>query len=161
MGSTHIHGHTLDLVITRQSDQIVRSTPRIDHYFPDHASVLCHLHSIKPSFTTRTLSFRKLKSVNVETLNDDLAKSDLCKNPPDDLDELVVSYNRTLTAVLDKHAPVKTRTIVVRPRVPWYTAVMKLDMLKESVGKLREDGGCRNLFPTWSPPKSSAMLLTI
>ncbi|KAL9957977.1 hypothetical protein ACROYT_G034937 [Oculina patagonica] len=121
MGSTHIHGHTLDLVITRQSDQILRSTPRIDRYFSDHASVLCHLHSIKPSFSARSLSFRKLKSVNVETLNDDLAKSDLCKNPPDDLDELVVSYNKTLTAALDKYAPVKTRTIVVRPRVPWYT----------------------------------------
>ena len=65
--------------------------------------------------------FRKLKSVNVKTLNDDQAKSDLCKNPPDDLDELVVSYNKTLTAVLDKHAPVKTRTIVVWLRVPWYT----------------------------------------
>ena len=120
-GSTHIHGHTLDLVITRQSDQIVISTPRIDRYFFYHASVLCHLHSIKPSFSTRILSFRKLKSVNIKTLNDDLAESDLCKNPPDDFDELVVSYNKTLTAVMDKHAPVKTRTIVVRPRVPWYT----------------------------------------
>ena len=120
-GSTHIHGHTLDLVITRQSDQVVRSTPRIDRNFSDHASVLCRLHSIKPSFSTRILSFRKLKSVNVKTLNDDLAKSDLCKNPPDDLNELVVSYNKTLTAVLDKHSPAKTQTIVVRPRVPWYT----------------------------------------
>ena len=57
----------------------------------------------------------------MDSLNDDLAKSDLCKNPPDDLEELVISYNKTLKAVLDKHAPVKTRTIVVRPRVPSYT----------------------------------------
>ena len=68
-----------------------------------------------------TLSFRKFKSVDVDSLNDDLAKSDLWKNPPDDLEELVISYNKTLKAVFDKHAPVKTRTIVVRPRVPWYT----------------------------------------
>ena len=121
MGPTHIHGHTLDLVITRQSDQIVRSTPQVDRYFSDHASVFCKLHSIKPSFSTRTLSFRKFKSVDVDSLNDDLAKSDLCKNPPDDIEELVISYNKTLKAVLDKHAPVKTRIIVVRPRVPWYT----------------------------------------
>ena len=32
-----------------------------------------------------------------------------------------MSYNKTLIAVLDKHAPVKTRTIVMRPQVPWYT----------------------------------------
>ena len=47
VGPTHIHGHTLDLIITRQSDQIVRSTPRVDCYFSDHAPVLCHLYSIK------------------------------------------------------------------------------------------------------------------
>ena len=116
-----IHGHTLDLIITRQSDQIVRSTPRVDCYFSDHAPVLCHLHSIKPSFSTRTLSYRKIKLVNVDSLNDDLANSGLCKNPPDDLEELLLSYNKTLIAVLDKHAPVKTRTIVMRPQVPWYT----------------------------------------
>ena len=121
MGPTHIHSHTLDLIITRQSDQIVRSTPRVYCYFSDHAPVLCRLHSIKPSFSTRTLSFRKIKSVNVDSLNDDLAKSELCKNPPDDLEELLLSYNKTLIAVLDKHAPVKNRTIVMRPQVPWYT----------------------------------------
>ena len=117
----YIHGHTLSLIITRQSDQIVRSTPRVDCYFSDHAPVLCHLHSIKPSFSTRTLSYRKIKLVNVDSLNDDRANSELCKNPPDDLEELLLSYNKTLIAVLDKHAPVKTRTIVMRPQVPWYT----------------------------------------
>ena len=115
-----IHGHTLDLIITRQSDQIVRSTPRVDCYFSDHAPVLCHLHSIKPSFSTRTLSYRKIKLVNVDSLNDYLANSEVCKNPLDDLEELLLSYNKTLPAVLDKHAPVKTRTIGMRPQVPWY-----------------------------------------
>ena len=93
VGPTHIHSHTLDLIITRQSDQIVRSTPRVYCYFSHHAPMLCRLHSIKPSFSTKTLSFRKRKSVNVDSLNDDLAKSELCKNPPDDLEELLLSYN--------------------------------------------------------------------
>ena len=115
-----IHGHTLDLIITHQSDQIVRSTPRVDCYFSDHAPVLCHLHSIKPSFSTRTLSYRKIKLVSVDSLNDDLANSEVCKNPLDNLEELLLSYNKTLLAVLDKHAPVKTRTIVMRPQVPRY-----------------------------------------
>ena len=114
-----IHGHTLDLIITRQSDQIVRSTPRVDCYFA-HAPMLCHLHSIKPSFSTRTLSYRKIKLVNVDSLNDDLANSEVCKNPLDDPGELLLSCNKTLLALLDKHAPVKTRTIVMRPQVPRY-----------------------------------------
>ena len=56
--------------------------------------------------------------MNVDSLNDDRANSELCKNPPDDLEELLLSYNKTLIAVLDKHAP---RTIVMRLLVPWYT----------------------------------------
>ena len=59
--------------------------------------------------------------MNVDSLNDDRANSELCKNPPDDLEELLLSYSKTLIAVLEKHAPVKTRTIVTRPQVPWYT----------------------------------------
>ena len=59
--------------------------------------------------------------MNVDSLNDDLANSELSKNSPDDLEEFLLSYNKTLIAVLDKHAPVKTRTIFMRPHVPWYT----------------------------------------
>ena len=69
----------------------------------------------------RKVSYRKLHSVNVVSLNEDLATSELCQNPSDDLQELVSSYNNTLMAALDKHAPLMTRTIVQRPRVPWFS----------------------------------------
>ena len=55
-----------------------------------------------------------------------------------------MSYNKTLIAVLDKHAPVKTRTIVVCPQIPWYT-----DEIRQAKRKLKEHGDCRNLIPTW------------
>ena len=61
-----------------------------------------------------------------------ICKSELCKNPPDDLEELLLSYNKTLIAVLDKHAPVKTRTIVMRPQVPRYT-----DEIRQAKGERR------------------------
>ena len=67
------------------------------------------------------ISYRKLHSVNVVSLNEDLATSELCQNPTDDLQELVSSYNNTLMASLDKHAPLMTRTIVKRPRVPSFS----------------------------------------
>ena len=43
--STHIHGHTLDLLITRQSDVIIAKEPEIERHFSDHAVVLCHLRT--------------------------------------------------------------------------------------------------------------------
>ena len=119
-GPNHIHGHTLDLVITRQSDQIVRSTPRVDRYLSDHASVLRSLHGRKPPLGIRTVSYRKWKSVNLYSLNTCLANSDLCKHSPENLEDLVSCYNKTLQTAMDKHAPLQTWTIVSRPRVPWY-----------------------------------------
>ena len=32
----------------------------------------------------------------------------------------VDTFNTCLTAVIDKHAPTKTRTVIVRPHTPWY-----------------------------------------
>ena len=75
----------------------------------------------KPPLSVRKFSYRKLQSVNVASLNEDLATSELCQNPSDDLQELVSSYNYTLMAALEKHAPLTTRTIVQRPRVPWFS----------------------------------------
>lgn len=38
---THIHGHTLDLLITRWSDQIIKDPPYVDRVISDHVSLLC------------------------------------------------------------------------------------------------------------------------
>ena len=154
VGPTHIHGHTLDLIITRQSDQIVRCTPRVDCYFSDHAPVLCHLHSIKPSFSTRTLSYRKIKSVNVDSPNDDLAKSELSKYPPDDLKELVFLQQNPKSMPLGR----LERLLCFRY---FHGTQTKSDKLRVRDGKLNEDGGCQNLTPTRLSSKLSAMLSTV
>ena len=118
---THRHDHTLDLIITRQSDQLLGNTPRISWYISDHATAFCFIRCDKPPLSVQKVSYRQWQSVNVVSLNEDLAISELCQNPSDDLQELVSYYNNTLMAALDKHAPLMTRTIVQRPRVPWFS----------------------------------------
>ena len=76
-------------------------SPRVSLYISDHATVLCSIRSDKPSLTARNVSFRKLHLVNAESLDDDLASSELCNNKSDDLQELVTYYNDTLKAALD------------------------------------------------------------
>ncbi|CAB4037989.1 Hypothetical predicted protein, partial [Paramuricea clavata] len=51
--------------------------------------------------------------------------SELCTNPPNDLDELVACYNNTLKAHFDKYAPPKTKTITIRARVPWFNEQLR------------------------------------
>ena len=124
---THIHGHTLDLVITRCSEQILKGSPCVNRFFSDHASVMCTLYSRKPGMTVKSISYRKLKSIDTQCLKSDISESTLCSDPSiqdhlttGELDVLVQRYQDTLTSVNDRHAPIKTRIVVARPKVPWY-----------------------------------------
>ena len=88
--------------------------------------------------TTKNVVYRKLKSVDLESLKRDLSDSLLCSDPPDlqvhlhsedprDLDALVRRYNTTLSKVIDCHAPLKTKTVKLRPALPWYNDEIKAD----------------------------------
>ena len=120
-GPTHIHGHILELIITRQTDRIIKMLP----WMSDHASVLCMITSEKPKLTVESITYRKWKSVNVSSFNHDLAASDLCTKPLNNLEDLFACYHTTLKVVLDKHAPSKTKIIVKRPRVPWFNEQLR------------------------------------
>ena len=121
---THVDGHILDLIITRLSDNIIKDPPHVDRYISDHASILCNLLEPKPAITVKKITYRKIKSVNLESLRSDLAASALCNdlsnNQGTDLDDLVRNYNNTLSKAIDCHAPLKTKKMVIRPAVPWY-----------------------------------------
>ena len=86
-----------------------------------------------PSFanlTVKEVKYRRTKSVDISALSCDLGESSLCRDVlsnshPDilsacDLDSLACNYNTTLSSVIESHAPLKTKTIVSRPTVPWY-----------------------------------------
>ena len=60
---THISGHTLDLIITRNSDQLLVSSPWTDYLFSDHLPVHCNIQVEKPLLKSKRMSFRKLKSL--------------------------------------------------------------------------------------------------
>ena len=57
-GPTHIHGHTLDLVVTRLAENIILDTPKADRYLSDHAAILCKLTSSKPLNTVKEVKYR-------------------------------------------------------------------------------------------------------
>ena len=52
---------------------------------------------------------------------EDLSASRLCQDPPSEPVKLVDCYNSTLAGLLDRHALLKTKTVTVRPQVPWYS----------------------------------------
>ena len=121
---THEKGHTIDLIITRSSDQIVSSDPVSDELFSDHFSISCSLSLLKPDLVAKEVTIRP-KTLDLQSFLDDLASSDLCNSPPDDPETLLDLYNTTLQTIYDRHAPPKKKTIITRCLVPWFNKDIK------------------------------------
>lgn len=87
-GPTHKKGHTLDLIITRAEDELVTSVEIRDPMLSDHSAVHCKLRLKKPPLERMEISYRKLRSVNMDSFNDDLKQSDLLTTNAFDLMDL-------------------------------------------------------------------------
>ena len=114
--STHVSGNTLDLLITRSSDSRLIRDVQPDTYFSDHCLVLFSINSSKPQLSRKEVSYGKTKAINATAFMEDLSASRLCQDPPSQLDKHI-----TLAELLDRYAPLKTKTVTVRPQVPWYS----------------------------------------
>ena len=94
--------------------------------FSDHMPVFCELDMGKVLFTKSNVSYRNLSAINLDALRADLSNSDLCKNTDlSDIHKLAKCYNETLESVINRHAPLRTKTIVARPHAPGL--IMKLN----------------------------------
>ena len=94
-------------------------------FISDHACLITHIRVSRPKPSVRNVSYRKLKSVNIEDFRKDILVSSVYPVPDMSLDGLVSFYNSTLGECLDKHAPITTRTISVRLRVAWFNEEIK------------------------------------
>ena len=122
-----ILSYILDLVITRSAENIIQHV-RVDRYLSDHGAVMCYLASPKPPITVKEVKYRKIKSIDITAFFRDVAETSFCVDlspgveslRPHELDDLADNYNMTLSQLIELHAPLKTKTIVSRPTVPWY-----------------------------------------
>ena len=106
----------LDLVITRNSDNIIKGSPISDRYISDHCSVLCSLCAPRPPRAMKHISFRKLKTLDLTALKNIVCR-DLFNNA--DPNKLVDLYDNFLRILLDHHAPITSKKVFFRSSVPW------------------------------------------
>ena len=126
--ATHTHGHVLDLVITRVSDEqdgLVQSMDIDGAILSDHAPILFSVPFRKPAPKRKQVSIRKIKDIDMTAFLEDLQQSSLCTCPSDDITKLVEQYNTTITTALDTHAPALLKTITIKPQSPWYTEAIR------------------------------------
>ena len=121
---------TLDLIITRNSRDLVVDVPQATNCISDHSFVQCHLSCQKPTLERKTISFRQLRKIDLDKFKSDLRLSpigseELQNKNERNLDDFVKLYHENLTALLDKHAPLKTKSVEVRPKLPWFDSSLR------------------------------------
>jgi len=129
---THRHSHTLDLVKTSPTVISLPMSPT------DHFPIICSL-KITNSPTapiTKHLTCAK-RAINITEFCHDILSSYLTTHPPSIFSDLVDCYNSTLSQLLNKHAPLKSKIICTKPRNPWNTlALKKLKLAKRYLERI-------------------------
>ncbi len=139
---THTGGHTLDLLVTRKTDKFVSSVSVHDDLPSDHAAVKCLIDIARPPASRKLIKSRKLREVNPDLLRKDIQTSSLIslQHTVSGVDDFAAKFFNVLRKIIDNHAPVTARTVVLRPHAPWYC-----DTLREAK---REKRRCERKYKT-------------
>ena len=121
-GPTHIKGHTIDIVITRNNKSTVENVV-ITKYNLSHHFLIDFLYNAELSESTmKTITYRNVKKVNSLNFSKDVQDKLSTIPQSHDMKETITNYNRAMTSVMDKHAPLITKTIRIAPHAPWFDA---------------------------------------
>lgn len=100
---THVAGHTLDVVISRETDKIVPNVEVVDpglsdssgNILSDHLAVIFDVKISKPAPVRKSVSYRKLRSIDIDLFRDDKRKAEFFKAEciTSDLDGFSVEYS--------------------------------------------------------------------
>ena len=100
----------------------------------DHKALCFQLNFQKPLNERKSVVSRRLRNFDFEAFNKMIISSGLLADVVSDLplELLVDRYDNVLRDTMDILAPVKSRTIVLRPNPPWYN---------EDIGLMRRGEG--------------------
>ena len=106
---THLHGHTLDLILS-PSDQDTIVDVKICDFVSDHALVKCSI--VLPhqaAHIPNKAHYRRYHRIKMSNFCSDLKNTSFVKSPANAVVDLYEQYVHDLGDVLDKHAPLISR----------------------------------------------------
>jgi len=113
---TQRYGHTLDLVVHRNDDDIIHSTNVCHDLASDHYAILCHLSTPKLKCPPKIISTRSIAKIDHVKFAHDIAQF---STPNMSISE----FNSNLSNIFDKHAPMRRVQIRERKNSPWYSTI--------------------------------------
>ena len=114
---TDERGNTLDLVITAKALHHIFTAVRPTSLITDHE---CELLQSKPDCLKRHVTYRKYSAINNSSVAADLQWFNISADEGDPV-ALYADYDTCLHTIVDAQAPLVSRTITVRPMIPWHT----------------------------------------
>lgn len=87
---------------------------------------MADLNLHRPSLPTKRVLFGSIRSVIIDDFIEDASTLPFVVSPiSEDINGLVEKYNNGLSSLLDRHAPLRSKTIVLRSMAPWMSDVFR------------------------------------
>jgi len=99
----------------------------------DHYLVTADADLEQQKTLIKHMQYRKLKSIDMKSFKDDITTTFATHPVSSSAENAIVKYNNTLSNVLDKHAPMKSKREIPRKTAPWYN-----DNIHEAKEKRRQ-----------------------
>jgi hypothetical protein len=124
---THIHGHTLDILVCDAESDLINNINIDNNGISDHHSVYWELTSQRLMEDKKTIIYRDLKNINVDNLNEDIRNSSLNQfcNYNSNVTDATSMFKYILGSLLDHHAPEKRLEVKNRINTPWYSNALR------------------------------------
>ena len=120
---------TLWILIIVEEKSIRVQHIRQGSLFSDHHMVHFNLITKLPLSTKAKLTYRKLKNNNITTFGYDITNALANQDQKGmSLEENIALYNNLLQRTLDTHAPMTTKEVIIRNKIPWV-----LDNIREQI----------------------------
>ena len=106
---THLHGHTLDLILSPSDQDTIVDVKTCD-FVSDHSLVKCSI--VLPhqaAHTPNKVQYRRYHRINMSNFCSDLKNTPFVKSPANAVVDLYEQYVHGLVDVLNKHAPLISR----------------------------------------------------
>ena len=114
------------IIACDHSDELIKSSDIsvFDMDIADHFVVEFYLNISKPSHLVKTVIKRNIESIDMSEFKNDWQNCNI-SDSNSSLQSVVNKYNTQIAAVLNKHAPEQSKTVVVRPNTQWYNANLR------------------------------------
>ena len=156
--STHLLGHTLDLVLSLTDSDFVKDIEGlpIDNDISDHALLIFSLVVARPKAMKKSITFRSYRNIDQDNVANDIMSVLARVDPASSTAEhLALHYNESLKSLEERCFPLIAKEILVKPNSPWYdhTIVLLRRQRRKSERKWRR---CRT-EPNWLEYKAAVV----